>query len=108
MSDNDLLKELRHIRELLELLAEPAIAKRDANHRSELKRIAGSSTKKQKSVLLMDGTRTQKAISVETAIHKGDLSTMVSKLTTAGLLVGDKKHPKLVISIPSTFFDSDA
>lgn len=101
-----LLQQVGEIRKVLELLAEPAIAQRDAKMRDELRKIVGSSAKKQQAVFLMDGTRTQAAIVNETAVHKGDLSTMVGKLESAGLLVGEKKQPKLAISIPSQFFDS--
>jgi hypothetical protein len=104
----DLLEEARKIRQLLELIAEPAIARRDARLRGQLREIAGTSIKKQQSVLLMDGSRTQKEIIVVTAIHKGDLSTMVGKLDKAGLLTGEKKKPALSISIPTTFFEPRA
>ena len=103
-----LLEEVHKIRSLLELLAEPAIAQRDAKLRRELRSIVGSSAKKQQSVLLMDGSRTQKEIIAHTSVHKGDLSTMVGKLESAGLLAEGKKHPKLAISIPSNFFDANA
>jgi hypothetical protein len=102
-----LVDEIRRIRQLLELIAEPAIAQRDAKLREELRRIVGASAKKRESVLLMDGSRTQTQIAVETSVHKGDLSTMVGKLDSGGLLVGDKKQPKLAISIPATFFDTN-
>jgi hypothetical protein len=103
-----LLDEVRRIRRFVELLAEPAIAQRDAKLRDELQRIVGSSAKKQQSVLLMDGTRTQKEILEQTAGNQGNLSTMVGQMETAGLLVQGKKHPKLSISIPSNFFDTNA
>ena len=51
-----LLEEVRQMRKLLELLAEPSIAQRDAKLRDELRKIVGSSLKKQQSVLLMDGS----------------------------------------------------
>ncbi|MDB4909154.1 MAG: hypothetical protein JWO05_3938 [Gemmatimonadetes bacterium] len=101
-----LLQQVGEIRKLLELLAEPAIAARDVKLRDELRRIVGSSIKKQQAVLLMNGTRTQKDVFDATGLHKGDLSTMVSKLDGAGLLIGEKKQPKLAISIPSNFFDA--
>jgi hypothetical protein len=47
-----ILDEVRHMRKLLELLAEPAIAKRDAKLRDELRRIVGASLKKQQAVFL--------------------------------------------------------
>jgi hypothetical protein len=103
-----LLDEVRHIRELIELLAEPAIAQRDARLRDELRRIVGSSAKKQQYVLLMDGTRTQREILEQTSGNQGNLSSMVGQMETAGLLAQGKKHPKLSISVPSNFFDSNA
>lgn len=103
-----LLDEVRQMRKLLELLAEPAIAQRDAKLRDELRKIVGSSSKKQQSVFLMDGSRTQKQIIAQTSVNQGDLSTMVGKLESAGLLVDGKREPKLAISIPSNFFDANA
>src|SRR5262245_37316369 len=85
-----LLEEVREIRKLLPLLAEPAIAQRDAKLRDELRKIVGSSLKKQQSVLLMDGNRTQKQLIDLTSVNQGDLSTMVGKLENAGLLVNGK------------------
>lgn len=110
MSDEpaELLAEVRQIRKLLELLAEPAIAQRDVKLRGELRRIVGSSQKKRQAVLLMDGDRTQTQIVAQTSVNKGDLSTMVGKLEGAGLLADGKKHPKLAISIPLNFFDGNA
>jgi hypothetical protein len=108
MSDTtDLLDEVRQMRKLLELLAEPAIAQRDAKFRDELRKIVGSSPKKQQSVMVMNGSRTQAQIVAETSVHQGELSTMVGKLETSGLLADGRKKPKLVISIPSNFFDAN-
>jgi hypothetical protein len=101
-----LLEEARQIRKLLELLAEPAIAQRDARFRDELRKIVGSSLKKRSAVFLMNGSRTQTQIVAETGVHAGELSTMVGKLEKAGLLADGKKHPKLSILIPANFFDA--
>ncbi len=103
----DMLEELRQMRKLLEVMAEPAIAQRDAKLRGALRQIVGSSVKKQQSVLLMDGSRNQTQIVAATSVHAGDLSTMVGKLESDGLLVDGRKKPKLAISIPSNFFDAD-
>jgi hypothetical protein len=103
-----LLEEVRQVRKLVELLAEPAIAQRDAKLRDELRQIVGSSVKKQQSVLLMNGSRTQKQIISETSVDQGDLSKVVGKLEQAGLLSDGKKQPKLAISIPANFFDADS
>jgi hypothetical protein len=110
MSDNsaELLEAVRDIRKLLELLAEPAIAQRDAKLRNELRLIVGASKPGQMSVRLMNGKRTQKEIHAETSMNKGNLSTLVSKLSEAKLLTGDPKLPSLAISIPPNFFESDA
>jgi regulator of protease activity HflC (stomatin/prohibitin superfamily) len=110
MSDDsaELLEAVRDIRKLLELLAEPAIAQRDAKLRNELRQIVGASKQKQESVCLMNGERTQKEIHAEASMNKGNLSTLVSKLSEAKLLTGDPKLPNLAISIPPNFFESDA
>jgi len=104
----ELLRMVRGIHELLELLAEDKIAQRDAKQRKALLEIVGTSATKQKSIFLMNGTRTQKQIHDETFVNRGDLSTMIGKLYNAKLLVGDKKIPKLAISIPPNFFESNA
>ena len=103
-----LLEEVRQMRRLLELLAEPAIAQRDMKLRGELRSIVGSSGKKQHAVLLMDGSRTQSQLVAQTSVNQGHLSTMVGRMESAGLLSDGKKLPKLAISIPSTFFDVNA
>lgn len=110
MSDyeTEMLKEVKKISALLELLAEDKIAQRDAKQRTALLEIVGTSAAMQKSALLMDGTKTQKEIRAVTGAHQGNLSTMVGKLHQAKLLLGDTKTPHLVISVPPTFFESNA
>jgi hypothetical protein len=107
MSDtsSDLVENVKEIRKLLELLAEPAIAKRDAALREKLRDIVGRSKSKQRSVLLMDGKRRQSDIRVETGINQGHLSTLVTRLSKEKLLGGDPKLPALAISIPANFFE---
>lgn len=105
---SELLSTVRKICELLELLAEEKIAERDAKQRASLRAIVGRSATKQKAVLLMNGTRTQKDIHEVTTVNRGHLSVMVGALQKAKLLIGDPKRPNLAISIPLTFFDSDA
>ena len=102
-----MLAELRQMRQLLELMAEPAIAQRDARLRDALRGIVGSSAKKQQCVMLMDGTRTQAQIVAHTSVSKAHISTMVGRLKSAGLLSGEKKQLKLAITIPSHFFDAN-
>lgn len=103
-----ILEAVNEIRELIRIMAEPQIAVRDKNLRGELRRIVGRSVPKQKSVLLMDGTRNQVAIQRQTEMNKGNLSTLVKQLSESKLLVGDPKQPKLTISIPANFFEEDA
>jgi hypothetical protein len=101
-----MLQVLAEMRDLLRLIAEPAIAQRDKKLREALRGIAGSATgKKAKAILLMDGKRNQTGISNECAINPGDLSVLVKKLKAAELLTGDPKHPQLAISIPPNFFE---
>lgn len=110
MGDNsaEVLETLRKIYGLLELLAEDKIAQRDVKQRATLLDVAGKSAPKQKSILLMDGTRSQTDIHSETSMNKGHLSTLVGQLQKANLLDGDTKKPKLAISIPSNFFENNA
>ncbi len=105
---SELLDIVRKIHGLLELLAEDKIAQRDAKQRAALREIVGSSVPKQRSIFLMDGTRTQAEIQRLTTVNQGHLSTMVGRLNKAKLLVEDQKNPILAISIPSNFFDSHA
>jgi hypothetical protein len=110
MSDDsmELMEILQKIHGLLELLAEDKIAVRDKGPRAALRKIVGDSQAKQKSVFLMDGTRTQKQIHSATSVNRGNLSTMVGKMHKAGLLAGDTAKPKLAISIPTNFFETNA
>ena len=103
----ELLETVRKIYGLLELLAEDKIAQRDGKQRRALLEIVGTSATKQKSVFLMDGTRTQAEIRRTTSVNQGDLSTMVGKLQKANLLTGDTKNPNISISIPSSFFEKN-
>jgi len=106
MSDSDqLLSAIQEIRDLVRLMAEPAIAARDRKLRAELRRIVGRSDRVAKSVLRMDGTHTQRDIHKEVGINEGQLSTVVKQLKDIQLLASDGKRPKLAISIPATFFE---
>jgi hypothetical protein len=101
----EILNAVQEIRELLRLLAEPAVAERDRKYRAELRRIVGESAVKSKSVLLMDGTRTQASIRKETGMHQGNLSTLVKQLKGSSLISGDTTQPKSTISLPANFFE---
>jgi hypothetical protein len=100
------LSILAEMRDLLRLMAEPAIAERDKKLRDTLRTIGGSATsKKAKAILLLDGTRTQTDVANASGIDRGDLSSLVKKLKTVDLLKGDPKKPQLTISIPANFFE---
>jgi hypothetical protein len=99
--ENDLLRE---IRDLLLLLAEPAIAKRDESQRVALRELVGRSKAKAKAVTAMDGSRNRQAICKESGIDQGDLSRLMKILRERKLII-DGDTPKLGITIPPTFFE---
>lgn len=105
-ASGELLSAVREIRDLIRLMAEPAIAERDKKLRTELRRIVGKSVNGAKAVPLMDGSRSQTDIHKETGINKGQLSTLVKQLSEAKLLLDDGKGPRLSISIPPDFFEA--
>jgi len=108
MADDELLNAVHEIRDLVRLMAEPAIAARDKNLRADLKRIVGNSEAKGKAVVAMDGKKTQGDIQKETGINQGYLSTLVKQLNENKLLTGDVKKPNLDISIPFNFFEEES
>jgi hypothetical protein len=103
---DEIASAVREIRDLVRLLAEPAIAERDKKLRAELRRLVGRSRPKAKAVFLMDGTRAQSAIYRGARLNQGNLSTLVRRLSDAELLSGDRKKPKLAISVPANFFEN--
>ena len=96
---------LREIRDLLRLMAEPALAKRDERLRTALTQIIGKGKRKADAVVLMDGTRSQASIRKDCGIDHGDLSRLVKALREAELIGSDDKHPKLVFPVPSNLSD---
>lgn len=100
--DIELLTEIRN---LLQVMAEPALAKRDERLRNALRAVAGKGQKNQSAVALMDGSKSQATIVKEVTIDRGNLSRLVKSLAKASLITPDEKHPKLVITIPPNFFD---
>ena len=96
---------LTEIRDLLQVLAEPALAKRDAALRADLRSVVGAGAKKARAVLLMDGTRTQAAIAKDSGMDHGNVSRLVKVLAGANLISADQKRPALVVKVPSTFFE---
>lgn len=105
MGDDEKTELLREMRDLLRVMAEPALAKRDERLRAALLDVVGAGKVKAKATFLMDGSRTQAAICKESGIDAGNLSRLVKALRTNGLIGTDEKHPKLAISIPPDFFE---
>ena len=101
---NEQTELLREMRDLLLVMAEPALEKRDERLRAELRDIVGKSKPLAKAVLLMDGTRSQSAIKSQSAIDAGNLSRCVKSLRESSLLAKDE-NPKLIIAIPPNFFE---
>lgn len=100
--DTEILKE---IRDLLRLIAEPALAVRDQKLRTLLLEAVGKSKRKADAVILMDGSRSQASINRESGIDMGDLSRLVKSLREASLIGLDDKHPKTVFPIPADFLE---
>jgi len=96
---------LSEIRDLLQVMAEPALAQRDAKRRSSLLATVGGSSKKAKAILLMDGSQTQAQIAKATGFDQGNLSRLVKTLAAEQLIAADQKHPKLTLKVPSNFFE---
>ena len=104
---NEQTELLREMRDLLLVMAEPALAKRDERLRAALRNIVGKSKSRAKALFLMDGTRSQSAIRSESGIDQGDLSRCVKALRESSLISKDE-NPKLVIAIPPNFFEQSA
>lgn len=96
---------LREIRDLLRLVAEPALAKRDERLRETLQEIVGASQQKARAVLLMDGARSQATIRNDCGIDAGNLSRLVKALREAELIGPDDKNPQLVFPTPSNLLE---
>ena len=101
--DTEILAE---IRDLLRLMAEPALAKRDERLRASLHQVIGKSKQKAEAVALMDGTRSQADIRKDCGIDDGNLSRLVKALREAELIGLDDKQPKLVFPVPSNLSDT--
>jgi hypothetical protein len=98
---------LTEIRDLLLVLAEPALAKRDYKFRDALRKIVGKSEKSRTAVLLMNGTLSQAAIVKQVPIDQGQLSRLVKALAKETLIAPDEKHPKLVVAISAAVFEEE-
>jgi len=103
---DDQTELLREMRDLLRVIAEPALAKRDERLRESLSTPVGKGKLKASAVLLMDGTRSQSAICKESGIDQGALSRLVKALRVDAPIGADEKQLKLTISIPPVFFEN--
>jgi hypothetical protein len=97
---------LQEMRDLLRVIAEPALAERDKKRRTSLLEVVGKSKRKSQVVLLMDGSRSQTSLHKDSGMDQGDISRLVKALRAKELIKADEKHPELVISIPPNFFDN--
>ena len=102
---NEQTELLREIRDLLRVMAEPELAKRDERLRTSLLEIVGKSKAAASAVVLMDGSKSQKEICSGSRIDPGQLSRLVKSLRTKSLIAADEKHPKLMLSILPNFFE---
>ena len=105
---NEQTELLREIRDLLRVVAEPALAERDKRLRTELLETVGKSKPKSKAVMLMDGSRGQNEIRKEAGIDAGQLSRLVRDLREGGLITVAESKPKLLISIQPNFFEGSS
>ena len=96
---------LREMRDLLRVIAEPALAQRDQRLRTALRETIGKSKLKAKAAVLMDGTRNQAVIRKEAGIDQAELSRLTKTLRNSALVTGE--NPKLTVLIPSNFFETD-
>jgi len=97
---------LREMRDLLRVIAEPALAERDKKRRDLLLEVVGKSKRKAAVVMLMNGTRSQSGLHKDSGMDQGDVSRLVKALRDKELIKPDERHPELVISIPANFFEA--
>jgi DNA-binding MarR family transcriptional regulator len=95
---------LAEIRDLLQVMAEPALAKRDEKCRDAIRVVVGKSRKSASAIRLMDGSRAQAAISKEAGIDPGQLNRLIKSLEKNALIDADEKYPKLRVKLPLNFF----
>ena len=97
---------LTEIRDLLQVLAEPMLAKRDEKWRDTIRAAAGKGKKSGAAIMLMDGSRTQSAIAKQVGIDPAQLNRLIKALEGAGALaMTAAKHPKLTVKLPPNFFE---
>ncbi len=97
---------LREMRDLLRVIAEPALAERDKRLRASLREVVGKSKQKAEAVLRMDGIRSQADLRKEAGMDSGNLSRLVAALRSRQLIGSDERQPRLVITVPANFFET--
>lgn len=102
--DTELLTE---IRDLLQVMAEPLLEKRHKKFRDGIRDAVGKKQTARVAVLLMDGTRTQAAISKESGMDAGALNRLVKDLQAKSLSTMEGKHPKLGGKLPGNFWEQN-
>ena len=98
---------LAEIRDLLQVMAEPLLEKRHKKFRDGIREAVGKKQTARIAVLLMDGTRTQAAISKESAMDAGALNRLVKELQAEALCTIEGKHPKLATKLPGDFWEQN-
>jgi len=102
--DTELLTE---IRDLLQVMAEPLLEKRHKKFRNGIREVVGKKQAGRAAVLLMDGTRTQAAISKASGMDAGALNRLVKELQKESLCAMEGKHPKLAMKLPGDFWEQN-
>ena len=97
---------LREIRDLLLLIAEPALSQRDERLRGALLKIVGQSSQRAEAVAMMDGTRSQATIRTDCGMDKGNFSRFLKSLREQKLIGPDDGNPKLTFPAPPSLIDS--
>jgi hypothetical protein len=98
---------LTEIRDLLQVMAEPALEKRFKKFRDGIRAVVGKKQTGRAAVLLMDGTRTQAAIAKETGMDAGQLNRLVKTLEEVKLCSMEGKYPKLAGKLSSDFLGTE-
>jgi hypothetical protein len=96
---------LKKIHDLLLLIAEPQLAKRDESLRLKLREMVGKSKQKLAVVLLLDGDRTQAELAKSAGMDPSNLSKFLGALRDALLLDEDSSNPKLVFPVTASMFE---
>ena len=102
--DMELLTE---IRDLLQVMAEPLLEKRQKKFRDGIRRVVGKKKSARGAVLLMDGTRSQAAIAKESGMDAGHLNRLVKVLEKEALCAMEGKHPKIACRLAGDFWDQN-